>query len=77
LRARRDGELRRHLLRPGWLGVPADGRGRLLHGEVGDSAFFRGVREYYRTYRDSAVLSDDFERVAERVAGRDLGWFFR
>jgi aminopeptidase N len=48
----------------------------MLRTEVGDSAFFRGVREYYRTYRDSAVLSEDFERVMERVAGRDLGWFF-
>jgi aminopeptidase N len=49
----------------------------MLRGEVGDSAFFRGVREYYRSYRDSAVLSEDFQRVVERGAGRDLGWFFR
>ena len=49
----------------------------MLRGEVGDSAFFRGVREYYRSFRDSSVLSGDFQRVVERVAGRDLGWFFR
>jgi aminopeptidase N len=49
----------------------------MLRGEVGDSAFFRGVREYYRIFRDSSVLSEDFERVVERVAGRDLAWFFR
>jgi aminopeptidase N len=49
----------------------------MLRGEVGDSAFFRGVREYYRIFRDSSVLSEDFQRVVERVAGRDFGWFFR
>jgi aminopeptidase N len=48
----------------------------MLRGEIGDSAFFRGVREYYRTFRDSSVLSEDFQRVMERVAGRELGWFF-
>ena len=48
----------------------------MLRGEVGDSAFFRGVRDYYRTYRDSSVLSEDFQRVMEGGSGRDLGWFF-
>jgi len=49
----------------------------MLREEVGDSAFFRGVREYYRIFRDSSVLSEDLQRVVERAAGRDLGWFFR
>jgi aminopeptidase N len=49
----------------------------MLRGEIRDSAFFRGVRGYYRTFRDSSVLSEDFQRVMERAAGRDLGWFFR
>jgi len=49
----------------------------MLRGEVGDSAFFRGVRDYYRLYRDSAVLSEDFRGAMEGAAGRDLGWFFR
>jgi len=48
----------------------------MLRGEVGDSAFFRGIRDYYRTYRDSSVLSEDFQRVMESGSGRDLGWFF-
>ncbi len=50
---------------------------QMLRGEVGDSAFFRGIRDYYRAYRDSSVLSEDFARVMERAAGRQLGWFFR
>lgn len=49
----------------------------MLRGVVGDSAFFRGVRDYYGTYRDSSVVSEDFQRVMERAAGRPLGWFFR
>jgi aminopeptidase N len=49
----------------------------MLRGETGDSAFFRGIRAYYLTFRDSSVLSEDFQRVMERAAGRDLGWFFQ
>jgi aminopeptidase N len=48
----------------------------MLRGMVGDSAFFRGIRDYYRTYRDSSVLSADFQRVMERASDRRLGWFF-
>jgi aminopeptidase N len=49
----------------------------MLRGAVGDSAFFRGIREYYRVYRDSTAVSADFQHVMERAAGRDLGWFFQ
>ncbi len=48
----------------------------MVRSVVGDSAFFAGIRDYYRTYRDSSVLSADFEHVMERAAGRSLGWFF-
>jgi len=48
----------------------------MLRGTVGDTAFWRGIRDYYRTYRDSSVASVDFERVMERAYGRPLGWFF-
>ena len=49
----------------------------MLRGEIGDSAFFQGVRDYYHTFRDSTVLSRDFEEIMERHADRDLSWFFR
>jgi aminopeptidase N len=49
----------------------------MLRGEIGDSAFFGGIREYYRSFRGSSVLSEDLQLVMERSAGRDLGWFFR
>ena len=48
----------------------------MLRHEVGDSAFFRGIREYYRLYRDSSVLSAQFQRVMERMSGEPLAWFF-
>jgi aminopeptidase N len=49
----------------------------MLRESVGDSAFFRGIREYYRVYRDSTARSSDFQRVMEGAAGRSLDEFFR
>jgi aminopeptidase N len=48
----------------------------MLRGYIGRPAFFAGIRDYYRTYRDSSVLSDDFRRVMERASGKRLDWFF-
>ena len=49
----------------------------MLRGAIGDSAFFRGIREYYRVYRDSTALSSDFQHVMERATGRSLDPFFQ
>jgi len=49
----------------------------MLRGMIGDSAFFRGIRDYYRVYRDSTAVSSDFQHVMERAAGRSLDAFFR
>ena len=38
----------------------------MLRGLMGDSAFFRGLRSYYQTYRDSNATSQDFQRVIWR-----------
>jgi len=48
----------------------------MLRREVGDDAFWRGIRDYYRTYRDSNALTRDFRAVMERASGRQLGAFF-
>jgi aminopeptidase N len=48
-----------------------------LRGLIGDSAFAAGIREYYRTFRDSTALSADFARIMGQAAGRDLEWYFR
>lgn len=49
----------------------------MLRREVGDSAFFTGIRAYYSTFRDSTALSADLAGVMEPVAGRSLDWFFQ
>jgi aminopeptidase N len=49
----------------------------MLRRVVGDEKFFAGVADYYRTYRDSNALTEDFRRVMELRAGRPLEWFFR
>lgn len=48
----------------------------MLRAELGDSVFLAGLGNYYRRFRDSSVLSADFQRVMEEVSGRSLGWFF-
>jgi aminopeptidase N len=48
----------------------------MLRGVVGDSAFWRGIRGYYRTFRDSSVTTADFQRVMEAASQRRLDWFF-
>lgn len=48
----------------------------MLRGLIGDSSFFHGLRNYFHIYRDSNATSADLERVMEKTAGTDLGWFF-
>ena len=48
----------------------------MLHQELGDSAFFRGLRSYYTDYRHGNALTDDLRHELERSSGRSLGAFF-
>jgi aminopeptidase N len=48
----------------------------MLRGEVGDSTFQEIVRTYYNLYKGGNAETRDFQRVAEQVSGKDLGWFF-
>jgi aminopeptidase N len=48
----------------------------MLRGLVGTEAFWQGIREYYRRYRNSNAATDDFRAVMETASGKDLGWFF-
>ena len=43
---------------------------------VGDSAFFRGVRDYWWAHRDSNATSADLRAALEERSGKELGWFF-
>jgi len=49
----------------------------MLRRQLGDSTFFRGIRDYYVTYRDSSVLSAQLQTVLERRARTNLSWFFK
>ncbi len=48
----------------------------MLRTELGDDAFFDGVRRYYRAHRHGTARTADLRRAMEAAAGRDLGWFF-
>jgi len=48
----------------------------MLRGVVGTEVFWKGMREYYKRFRDSNASTDDLRRVMEEAAGMDLRWFF-
>lgn len=48
----------------------------MLREEIGDSAFFRGVRDYYTQHKHATAITADLQDAIERSAGRDLDWFF-
>jgi aminopeptidase N len=48
----------------------------MLHDIVGSAAFWSGMRDYYRRYRNGNASTADFEHVMERVSGKNLSWFF-
>ena len=48
----------------------------MLRNEVGTEHFWAGIREYFRRFRDSNVLTEDLQVVMEEVSGQDLSHFF-
>ncbi len=48
----------------------------MLRHEVGDLNFWKGIRQYYATYKNSNALTSDFERIIEEASGKELSWFF-
>jgi aminopeptidase N len=48
----------------------------MLRSELGDSAFFRGLRDYYSKHKNGAALTDDLRKSLEQASGRDLRHFF-
>jgi aminopeptidase N len=48
----------------------------LLRFELGDPAFFAGVRAYVRENQGRSVTTDDLRAAMEHASGRELGWFF-
>ena len=48
----------------------------MLHQQMGDSAFFGGLKSYYATYRNGNAVSDDLRRELERSSHLSLKQFF-
>jgi len=48
----------------------------MLRHVLGDSLFFRTLREYREQYFLGTATTDDFRQVAEQVSGQDLSTFF-
>jgi aminopeptidase N len=48
----------------------------MLRQEVGEEAFWKGIRAYYQKYKDANALTADFQQVMENVAGKSLQTFF-
>jgi aminopeptidase N len=48
----------------------------MLRGVIGDAAFWTGIRDYYRRFRDRNATTADFRRAMEQASGQELGWFF-
>jgi aminopeptidase N len=77
----------RPLVYPDWNSPTADDRAvvyqkgayflHLLRQELGDRAFWRGVRQYTRGRAGQSVVTKDFETAMEKASGRNLTEFFR
>jgi aminopeptidase N len=48
----------------------------MLRTLVGDSAFFRGIRDYYAAHVDDNAVTDDLMHAVEKRSGTNLRWFF-
>ncbi len=48
----------------------------MLRGVVGTEKFWKGIKLYYRQYRDLHATVDDFRRAMEDASGKDLSAFF-
>ncbi len=48
----------------------------MLRWEVGDSTFFRILREYFERYKYKNASTEDFKSVCEEISGKNLTQFF-
>lgn len=48
----------------------------MLRADVGDDAFFQGLRDYQRTYRNGTATTDNLRVTLEKAAGASLVPFF-
>lgn len=49
----------------------------MLRRKLGDDVFWKGIRAYYKKYRNSNAMTHDFRTVMEEVSGESLEDFFQ
>ncbi|PIF01146.1 MAG: metallopeptidase [Maribacter sp.] len=49
----------------------------MLRYKLGDDVFWRGIRDYYKKYRNANVLTTDFRKCMEKASGGNLESFFQ
>jgi aminopeptidase N len=48
----------------------------MLRGRIGDEAFFKGLRDYYKAHREANATTEDLREALERSSGKNLKEFF-
>ena len=48
----------------------------MLRQEIGTENFWKGIREYYKTYQNSNANTDDLKVIMEKASGKKLDLFF-
>lgn len=48
----------------------------MLRSSLGDEVFFRGIRGYYNTHKNSTATTEDLRAALEKASGRNLKEFF-
>jgi aminopeptidase N len=48
----------------------------MLRSNLGDDVFFRGIRAYYESHKNSVASTEDLRAALERASGKDLRAFF-
>jgi aminopeptidase N len=48
----------------------------MLRSNLGDDAFFRGIRAYYESHKNSVASTEDLRAALEKASGKDLRQFF-
>ena len=48
----------------------------MLRSNLGDDAFFRGIKNYYESHKNSTASSEDLRAALEKASGKNLRPFF-
>lgn len=49
----------------------------MLRKEVGDRAFFKILKKYYKKFKYRNASTEDFKKVCEEISGKNLEYFFK